>query len=72
VKDSFDTLYTEGEATPKMMSVGLHCRIAGRPGRFQALKKFVEYARSHDKVWFARRVDIAHHWREHHPFEEST
>jgi len=72
LKDSFDTLYTEGEATPKMMSVGLHCRIAGRPGRFQALKKFVEYARSHDKVWFARRVDIAHHWREHHPFEEST
>ncbi len=72
LKDSFDTLYTEGEATPKMMSVGLHCRIVGRPGRFQALKKFVEYARSHDKVWFARRVDIAHHWREHHPFEEST
>ena len=72
LKDSFDTLYTEGEATPKMMSVGLHCRIVGRPGRFQALKKFVEYARSHDKVWFARRVDIAHHWREHHPFEEGT
>ena len=72
LKDSFDTLYTEGKATPKMMSVGLHCRIVGRPGRFQALKKFVEYARSHDKVWFARRVDIAHHWREHHPFEEST
>jgi putative urate catabolism protein len=72
LKDSFDTLYAEGETTPKMMSVGLHCRIVGRPGRFQALKKFVEYARSHDKVWFARRVDIARHWREHHPFEENA
>ena len=72
LKDSFDTLYAEGEAAPKMMSVGLHCRIVGRPGRFQALKKFVEYARSHDKVWFARRVDIARHWRTEHPYGEST
>ena len=70
LKDSFDTLYEEGETAPKMMSVGLHCRIVGRPGRFQALKKFVEYARSHDKVWFCRRVDIARHWREKHPYGE--
>jgi putative urate catabolism protein len=69
LKDSFDTLYQEGETSPKMMSVGLHCRIVGRPGRFQALKKFVEYAQSHDKVWFCRRIDIARHWRENHPFE---
>jgi len=69
LKDSFDTLYHEGETNPKMMSVGLHCRIIGRPGRFQALKKFVEYARSHDKVWFCKRIDIARHWREKHPFE---
>ena len=69
LKDSFDTLYQEGETNPKMMSVGLHCRIVGRPGRFQALKKFVEYAQSHDKVWFCRRIDIARHWRENHPFE---
>ncbi len=72
LKDSFDTLYEEGANTPKMMSVGLHCRVVGRPGRFQALKKFVEYARSHDKVWFARRVDIARHWRETHPYEANT
>jgi putative urate catabolism protein len=69
LKDSFDTLYQEGETNPKMMSVGLHCRIVGRPGRFQALKKFVEYAQSHNKVWFCRRIDIARHWRENHPFE---
>ncbi len=72
LKDSFDTLYAEGEAEPKMMSVGLHCRIVGRPGRFQALKKFVEYARSQDNVWFCRRVDIARHWRETHPFDEEA
>ena len=72
LKDSFDTLYQEGERIPKMMSVGLHCRIAGRPGRFQALKKFVQYARSHDKVWFCKRIDIARHWRANHPLEGSV
>ena len=51
-----------------MMSVGLHCRLAGRPGRLAALRRFVEYARGHDRVWFCRRVDIARHWRERHPF----
>ena len=69
LKDSFDTLYADGAANPKMMSIGLHCRVAGRPGRFQAVKRFVEYARSHDQVWFTRRIDIARHWREKHPFE---
>ena len=63
LKDSFDTLYDEGASNPKMLSVGLHCRIAGRPGRFAALKRFVDYAQSHDGVWFCRRVDIARHWR---------
>ncbi|HJO87326.1 MAG: allantoinase PuuE [Rhodospirillales bacterium] len=72
LKNSFDTLYDEGETAPKMMSIGLHCRVVGRPGRFQALKKFVEYARSRDKVWFCRRVDIARHWREHHPYTEAA
>jgi allantoinase len=67
LKDSFDTLYDEGAETPRMMSVGLHCRIVGRPGRFAALRRFVEYAQSHDDVWFCRRIDIARHWREHHP-----
>ncbi len=68
LKDSFDMLYAEGEAgTPKMMSVGLHCRLAGRPGRAAALKRFIDYVKSHDKVWLARRIDIAEHWSAHHP-----
>ena len=72
LKDSFDVLYQEGETIPKIMSVGLHCRIAGRPGRFQSLKKFIKYVRSHDKVWFCRRVDIARHWRETRPFRSQN
>ena len=67
LKDSFDTLYAEGETSPKMMSVGLHARIVGRPGRFGALKRFVDYVASHDRVWVARREDIADHWRKRHP-----
>lgn len=69
LKDSFDALYAEGADQPKMMSVGLHCRIIGRPGRIQALRRFLDYAKSHDHVWFARRVDIARHWRTHHPYD---
>ena len=72
LKDTFDTLYEEGATVPKMMSVGLHCRLAGRPGRFAALKRFVEYARGHDDVWFCRRIDIARHWRERHPYSDGT
>lgn len=68
LKDSFDTLYAEGEDCPKMLSIGLHCRLAGRPGRIAALTRFMEYARSHDQVWFTRRIDIAKHWYAHHPF----
>jgi putative urate catabolism protein len=69
LKDSFDTLYQEGEAgAPKMMSVGLHCRVVGRPGRMPALRRFLEYVQQHDKVWTPRRIDIAKHWHEnHHP-----
>ncbi len=63
LKDSFDTLYEEGQAgQPKMMSIGLHCRLAGRPGRTRAVKQFLEYAKSHDQVWFATRKAIAEHW----------
>ncbi|MBL4906089.1 MAG: allantoinase PuuE [Sneathiella sp.] len=69
LKDSFDTLYEEGADAPKMMSVGLHCRLVGRPGRIAALKRFLEYAKSHENVWFARRIDIARHWHDHHPSE---
>lgn len=69
LRDSFDTLYEEGAETPRMMSIGMHCRLVGRPGRFQALKRFLEHVRSHEDVWFCRRIDIAHHWRENHPFQ---
>ena len=67
LKDSFDVLYAEGAVAPKMMSVGLHCRIAGRPGRAAALARFLDYVQSHDKVWIAKRIDIARHWLEQHP-----
>ena len=68
LKDSFDALYAEGTAgKAKMMSIGLHCRLVGRPGRVMALRRFMEYAQSHADVWFARRIDIAHHWQDTHP-----
>ncbi len=70
LKDSFDALYAEGESgSAKMLSIGLHCRLAGRPGRVQAIRRFLDYAKSHDGVWFARRIDIAKHWHEHFPAE---
>jgi len=69
LKDSFDVLYAESADTPRMMSVGLHCRISGRPGRFAALEAFLRYVRSHDDVWLCRRVDIARHWHSQHPPE---
>ena len=62
LKDSFDALYEEGKTHPKMMSVGLHCRIIGKPGRIQALKKFLDYIKKHKNVWICKRVDIANHW----------
>lgn len=67
LKDSFDVLYAEGNTSPKMLSIGLHCRLIGRPGRIAALDRFLDYAASHQKVWFARRIDIARHWIRHHP-----
>ena len=67
LKDSFDTLYREGEeGSPKMMSIGLHCRLVGRPGRAAALARFLDYVAGHDKVWLTRRIDIAWHWHAHH------
>jgi putative urate catabolism protein len=62
LKDSFDTLYEEGKTSPKMMSVGLHCRLIGRPGRIQSLKKFLDYALKFEDVWICKRIDIAKHW----------
>ena len=71
LKDSFDILYVEGESSPKMMSVGLHCRLVGRPGRAAALARFLDYVQGHERVWLCRRLDIAHHWRAHHPYSSS-
>ncbi|MDB5562188.1 MAG: polysaccharide deacetylase [Hyphomicrobiales bacterium] len=69
LKDSFDCLYAEGAAgSPKMMSIGLHCRLVGQPGRFMALKRFIDYVRGHEKVWIAKRIDIARHWAKEHPY----
>ncbi|QJD91559.1 allantoinase PuuE [Duganella dendranthematis] len=74
LKDAFDVLYAEGDPEglnqPKMLSIGLHCRIVGRPARAAALARFLDYVQSHDKVWITRRIDIAEHWRKVHPFAE--
>jgi len=67
LKDSFDTLYEEGKTNPKMMSVGLHCRLIGRPGRIQSLKKFLDYALKFNDVWICKRIDIAKHWIKNYP-----
>jgi len=69
LKDTFDVLYAEGADQPKMMSVGLHCRLAGRPGRAAAVERFLDYVATKEKVWVARRIDIANHWRKRFPAE---
>lgn len=67
LKDSFDALYAEGKHTPRMLSVGLHCRLVGRPGRIAALARFLDYIDGFEQVWVARRIDIAQHWQNQHP-----
>jgi len=67
LRDAFDVLYAEGDSAPKMMSIGLHCRLVGRPGRFAALVRFLDYVQKHERVWLCRRVDIARYWHAHHP-----
>ncbi len=69
LRDTFDVLYEEGAERPKMMSIGLHCRLVGRPGRLAALERFLKHALRHDHVWFCRRIDIAKHWHDTHPFK---
>ena len=71
LKDSFDTLYAEGVTSPKMMSVGLHCRLIGRPGRVASLKRFLDYVKQHDDVWLCTREQIANHWIKHHPYKDA-
>ena len=68
LRDSFDALYEEGDEAPKMMSVGMHCRVLGRPGRIGALQRFLDHIEAHDRVWVCRRIDIARHWKATHPF----
>jgi len=70
LRDAFDVLYAEGETAPKMLSVGLHCRLVGRPARLAALHRFIDYIRIHQRVWLARRIDVARHWLTIHPPEE--
>jgi allantoinase len=68
LKDTFDAMYEEGSETPRMMSVGLHCRLVGRGGRIKSLERFLDYVLSHQDVWCCRRVDIARHWVKNHPY----
>ncbi|MES2786047.1 MAG: allantoinase PuuE [Pseudomonadota bacterium] len=70
LRDSFDALYAEGDVTPKMLSVGMHCRLLGRPGRILALQRFLDHVQKHERVWVCRRIDIARHWKREHPFKE--
>ena len=73
LRDSFDALYAEGDPggldRPKMMSIGMHCRLLGKPGRILALRRFIEHVAAHEQVWVCRRIDIAQHWKAMHPFE---
>lgn len=69
LKDAFDVLYAEGETAPKMLSIGMHCRLLGRPSRFKGLQRFLDYVQSHERVWIARRIDIANHWIKTYPFQ---
>ncbi len=72
LRDSFDVLYAEGETAPKMLSVGMHARMLGRPGRMRALQRFLDHIAGHDRVWVTRRIDIARHWAQTHPFNAAT
>ena len=79
LRDAFDLHYAEGDRDPAeggggpaMMSIGMHCRLLGRPGRMRALQRFLDYVQQHDRVWITRRIDIARHWKAQHPFDPST
>ncbi len=72
LRDSFDALYAEGDETPRMLSIGMHCRLLGRPGRIGALHKFLDHIQKHDRVWICRRIDIARHWQAVHPYTEGA
>lgn len=69
LRDAFDVQYAEGDERPSMLSIGMHCRLLGRPGRFKALQRFLDHVQSHSRVWVTRRIDIAQHWQATHPFD---
>jgi putative urate catabolism protein len=69
LRDAFDVHYAEGDERPAMMSIGMHCRLLGRPGRMRGLQRFLDHIERHDRVWVTRRLDIARHWRRVHPFD---
>jgi peptidoglycan/xylan/chitin deacetylase (PgdA/CDA1 family) len=72
LRDAFDVHWAEGDERPAMMSIGMHCRLLGRPGRMRALQRFLDHIEKHDRVWVTRRVDIARHWKATHPFDAAT
>ena len=72
LRDAFDLHYAEGDERPSMMSIGMHCRLLGRPGRMRALQRFLDHVQAHERVWIARRVDIARRWKQAHPFDAQT
>jgi allantoinase len=72
LRDAFDVHYAEGEQRPSMMSIGMHCRLLGRPGRLRGLQRFLDHVQQHDRVWIARRIDIARHWKTTHPFDAAS
>ena len=72
LRDAFDVHWAEGDERPSMMSIGMHCRLLGRPGRMRALQRFLDHVAAHDRVWIARRIDIARHWKAVHPFDAAT
>ena len=72
LRDAFDVHYAEGDENPAMMSIGMPCRLLGRPGRMRALQRFLDHVQAHDRVWVTRRIDIARHWQVTHPFNADT
>jgi putative urate catabolism protein len=72
LRDAFDVHYAEGDERPSMMSIGMHCRLLGRPGRMRALQRFLDHVQAHNRVWITRRIDIAQHWRDVHPYDPNT
>jgi len=69
LRDAFDVHWAEGDERPTMMSIGMHCRLLGRPGRLRALQRFLDHVQRHERVWITRRIDIARHWKQAHPFD---